>query len=317
MEPTTLDLRIQNTLASIEKAKRTLERFEKQREKRSAALKTRGADITQLSAERARAARSGQDDLFWDICKLQDTIESIESNEGKLKELQEKLSGYRVKKAAEEKRNDIPHIPALEDFLVQWKKKAADYYCREVKALAAHQQSRRDKMKEIESKYDFPSIHWREIDEEAKTIGMDSKSFNKAMKLRFTQDIFRLRLEGLPGELRFDRFLDKMLSDEVRAKRLDLYSRCVNAVGVLTDVSGLSVGDNGSLNGRVVGEQGRAYVETIYAGGYNIQCLHYRVLVKPVREKGSLDSQIHAATAQAARQSLGKPQQNALPARDL
>ena len=305
MDPTTLDLRIQNTKASIEKTKRTLERYEKQREKRSAALKAQGVDITQLSAEGRRAAQNGQNDLYWDIDALEDTIESIERNEEKLKELQKKLSGYREKKAAEEKRNDIPHIPALEDFLVQWKEKATHYYCREVRDLATHQQERRDKLKEIESKYEYPSMHWREIDAEAKAIGMDSKTFNKAMKLRFTQDIHHLRAEGLPGESRFDQFLDKMLSDEVRSKRLDLYYRCVNAVGVLTDVSGLTVGDNGSLNGHVVGEQGKATVETIYAGGYNIQCLHYRVLVKPVREKASLDSQIHTAAEQAAKQPSG------------
>lgn len=123
MDPTTLDLRIQNTKASIEKTKRTLERHEKQREKRSAALKAQGVDITQLSAERDRAARSGQHDLYWDLCDLSHNIEDIERNEKKLAELQEKLSGYREKKAAEDKRNDIPNIPALEDFLAQWKEK--------------------------------------------------------------------------------------------------------------------------------------------------------------------------------------------------
>lgn len=317
MDPTTLDLRIQNTKASIEKTKRTLERYEKQREKRSAALKAQGVDITQLSAEGRRAAQNGQNDLYWDIDALEDTIENIERNEKKLAELQEKLSGYREKKAAEDKRNDIPHIPALEDFLAQWKDKATEHYCLEVRELAAHQKERREKIKQIESKYEFPSIHWREIDEEAKAIGMDSKSFNKAMKMRFTQDIHRLRAEGLPGEPRFDQFLDKMLSDEVRSKRLDLYYRCVNAVGVLTDVSGLYVGNNGSLNGHVVGEQGKANVETIYAGGYNIQCLHYRVLVKPVREKESLDAQIHTATEQAARQPSGAGRQKDAPTHEL
>ena len=71
MDPTTLDLRIQNTKASIEKTKRTLERHEKQREKRSAALKAQGVDITQLSAERDRAARSKTDRaMLRDLLKL-------------------------------------------------------------------------------------------------------------------------------------------------------------------------------------------------------------------------------------------------------
>ena len=53
MDPTTLDLRIQNTKASIEKTKRTLERYEKQREKRSAALKAQGVDTSLNSPQKA------------------------------------------------------------------------------------------------------------------------------------------------------------------------------------------------------------------------------------------------------------------------
>ena len=43
---------------------------------------------------------------------------------------------YQEKKAAEDKRNDVPRIPALEDFLAQWKEKATAYYGREVITLA-------------------------------------------------------------------------------------------------------------------------------------------------------------------------------------
>ena len=123
MDPTTLDLRIQNTKASIEKTKRTLERHEKQREKRSAALKAQGVDITQLSAERDRAARSGQHDLYWDLCDLSHNIEDIERNEKKLAELQEKLSGYREKRLRKISATTSPISRLWRTFLPSGRKK--------------------------------------------------------------------------------------------------------------------------------------------------------------------------------------------------
>ncbi len=64
--------------------------------------------------------------------------------------------------------------------------------------------------------------------------------------------------------------------------RYDIYSRCADYVGKLVDMKYIDI-VGGSLNGIVVGETGRrARVETIVAGGYNIQRLHYRVLVFPL-----------------------------------
>lgn len=65
---------------------------------------------------------------------------------------------------------------------------------------------------------------------------------------------------------------------------LDLLNRTKEITGEITswDDVRLTVGTNGYpvLNGYVVGKEGRAVVESIYAGGYNIQRLHVRVLVK-------------------------------------
>ena len=69
-----------------------------------------------------------------------------------------------------------------------------------------------------------------------------------------------------------------------RAFVLDLLNRTKEITGEIVSWSDvhLTVGTNGYpvLNGYVEGKEGRAVVESIYAGGYNIQRLHVRVLVK-------------------------------------
>ena len=75
--------------------------------------------------------------------------------------------------------------------------------------------------------------------------------------------------------------LTKIIEDEKTLKYKDFVARITKEVGEITDVSALSIGGKqGEINGIVIGKNGKARVETIMAGGYNIQCLHYRVLVK-------------------------------------
>jgi predicted nucleic acid-binding Zn-ribbon protein len=67
---------------------------------------------------------------------------------------------------------------------------------------------------------------------------------------------------------------------------LNLVNRVKDITGEITDWSGLTVtvGTWGGavLNGYVGGKEGRCCVESIGAGGYNIQRYHIRVLVKPI-----------------------------------
>lgn len=66
---------------------------------------------------------------------------------------------------------------------------------------------------------------------------------------------------------------------------LNLWNRVKEKVGTPTDYSGLHVTSGNSyegiaINGSVTGTDGTAWIESIVAGGYNIQRLHIRVLVK-------------------------------------
>ena len=67
---------------------------------------------------------------------------------------------------------------------------------------------------------------------------------------------------------------------------LNLINRVKRITGEITNWSGITVqpGNDGwsVLNGYVVGKEGRCEVESVGAGGYNIQRYHIRVLVKPI-----------------------------------
>lgn len=79
-----------------------------------------------------------------------------------------------------------------------------------------------------------------------------------------------------------ERLLKHFTAIEKAAARhwiIDFYYRVAKKVGNVTEVSGLKWGGR-ALNGFVKGDKGTAIVETIEAGGYNIQRWHLRVLVK-------------------------------------
>jgi hypothetical protein len=84
---------------------------------------------------------------------------------------------------------------------------------------------------------------------------------------------------GNPTET-LDSFLEKLLDKEVENKKASLIKRIEAKAGAMVDADKLYIGADGSINGYVLGKIKEVKVETIYAGGFNIQCLHYRVLVK-------------------------------------
>ena len=74
--------------------------------------------------------------------------------------------------------------------------------------------------------------------------------------------------------------LNKNLSEEANRKYDFIIDRTNRIVGQITDASNLSISDNGELNGIVIGTRGTAHVKTVGAGGYNIQCFHFRTYIK-------------------------------------
>jgi len=74
--------------------------------------------------------------------------------------------------------------------------------------------------------------------------------------------------------------IDKMIESDAKNKKAKLIKQVEKKAGKIVDATGLRFGVDCGINGTIIGELKTVHVETIYAGGYNIQCLHYRVLVK-------------------------------------
>ena len=78
-------------------------------------------------------------------------------------------------------------------------------------------------------------------------------------------------------------WLCKEIAQDKKRKMIDFVRRIEKIVGTIEDVSYLLISPQGDIDGLVIGDKGKAKVNTISAGGWNIQCFHYRVLVKKVK----------------------------------
>lgn len=76
-------------------------------------------------------------------------------------------------------------------------------------------------------------------------------------------------------------WLETQIEEEKKNKLIDLMTRVSKITGEIVDASYLYIANDGNINGYIIGKDGKAEVETIGAGGYNIQIFHYRVLIKP------------------------------------
>lgn len=204
--------------------------------------------IVKLEAKRARLetqlekAREALDD--WDIY---DAERGIEQNEREMARAKQALEEARAKDAKDEELNSIARIPAIEEFLEKYR----------VASIKFHT----EKVEELKS--------WRRAPE--------TKAMGYADRCRYVQKHFRT--DTIVYAERGPEYLENDIKKDVDAKRQIFMTRIKDKTGEIYSTM-LRVGMNGEINGTVRGEKGVVTVETIGAGGWNIQQFHFRVLVK-------------------------------------
>ena len=171
-----------------------------------------------------------------------------ESGIKKLEKMEQTLYKYVAQKKKLERTN-IEVIPVIDEFLNTWKEKA-----------------KKEFIKEME---DFENLRDSRNQYSAEEYKKELEKFDKVT----------FYLMNMHPSWRIEE-LEKLLEEEKFKKLIDLTKRVNKICGKITNADDLLIGNRGDINGIIIGEKGKAEVRTIEAGGYNIQCFHFRVLIR-------------------------------------
>ena len=205
-----------------------------------------------------------------------------------LAEAQKKLAEWEAELAKANDKAASRNVPAITQFLDNWKQRMTDYYMRTFDAYPAAYRQYQEDLKPFEIGYIQERKMRRERPEEWKEFDRNRKAIKESFQLRFGCLAPYVERAYAPGTFKRDMWifdnlkLEKDLTEEYNRKYDFIIERTTEIVKVITDASGLTVGDKGDLNGIIIGTNGTAKVQTIGAGGHNIQCFHFRTLIHRV-----------------------------------
>lgn len=298
----------------VEKCKKTIARHEAQMEKKAKQLRDMGidpetADKRSLAQDRSEKGR----EAYWLLSDYNYKKSDIKGAIEKLQDAIRICSGWKEKLDLEINKEKVinDNAPqAIKDFLQDWKEKAFAWHVKRYddfldfrKRLRAEERSAR-----LEAYYSLPE--YAEVRERYKSFlgdkepddstllnlwprkpmeaflterRLDYKSIQERLANFGNQVIFKM-LEYRDPEKRLA-FLDAVLEEEKKQKLLTLINSITNITGPITDAKYLYVSESGDLNGVIFGENGVGKVQSFGAGGWNIQCFHYRARVDDVTDK--------------------------------
>lgn len=236
--------RLEKAQENVAKRQATIERQKKQLEKKMDAARKLGCDPEKDDSRMYAGGGNQNHDKYWAMCDVEDKREEIKDSKKKLVELQQ---------------------------------------------IAANWQEKLDKQLKIEATYEFemPAIFQQckeDLTKDWTDTDIKRREIMNQKRAELPWEEFR-KLYSYSQELEYDKTDEEFRKANARDAELfiiDLYNRVKAVTGEVTDWRGIHYGGK-ALNGLVLGKQGTAKVETVLAGGYNIQRLHMRVLVHEVK----------------------------------
>lgn len=262
MKIETLKERIAKAEAKVTKKQGTIERKQKQMNKKVDTLKKKYnftmEEEVKHTDELAEMGYNKEDawEMYWLQCEVSDLESDLERLPKEIVEIERTIEKYKLQLSGElEKEStfikEVPEIlKQMEKQLVEewdrWDKERKERLCKVYKEVGYTAFFKGTEEKHYFDKHTYADYEFMNKDDNS--IHEDNCKF-------------------------------------ARAEVIDMYIRVKNITGEITDWKGI-VCEQGNvfpvLTGTVVGKEGMAKIETILAGGYNIQRLHIRTLVHSI-----------------------------------
>lgn len=179
-------------------------------------------------------------------------------------------------------------IEVIWNFLMQWKELAREWYHRNAEKYFELKKGYKKAHQEMLDEYDGKPAYYTERNwEKNYYFSIDSLTkeiTNIKHEYFYPNPECRWEYEYLPVSYTIDEeMLEKALAKEVKAKYTRLINDITAITGEITDAKGLNISHAGDINGIVIGKLGTAQVLTFGAGGWNIQCFHFRTKITRVK----------------------------------
>ncbi len=214
---------------------------------------------------------------------------------------QKGLAEYKAQLVAETEKANSRDVKVIVEFLEGWKARVKQHYLdglipffadmvavraaynaanqlpygtpEQVKAYDEYEEMHKKYMEDVHGKYETHMIynHYRKREEkhQVKVAAGKYEYLNPYSNERTLEDAIKK--------------LDADLEKEATRKYDFIIERTNAIVGTITDAGNLSIGEKEDLNGYIIGTKGTAKIQTIGAGGYNIQCFHFRTLINAMK----------------------------------
>ena len=196
------------------------------------------------------------------------------------------LQGYEKDLETAKEKEASRNVEAIIKFLEAWQDRMNSFYAASAKAYFKFKEDCHKEYLRLENKYGYYELQkmhyegtypYRELVYDCE----EYREFDERRKN--TERGYHFITPYIHGTIYESEKARKDIKKEADWKYDDIINRANAICGTITDATGLEIGDKGELNGIVFGTKGNARITTIGAGGYNIQCYHFRTLIHEVK----------------------------------